>query len=118
MKKLLSVVAVVLFAATEACGGQPSNLLIGTWKLDRSGAAPSQYCGEPLVFAAKTLTQPDIQGKSSTIAVTYVTGDTKTFPTVVYVMTDAGIAWHVTYRFLSKDQMILDSAAQCAYVRQ
>jgi hypothetical protein len=119
MKKLVSVMAVVLLGVAEACGGQPSNLLIGTWKLDRSGVAPSAYCQEPISFAEKTRTMPPgVQGGQNTIPVTYVTGDVKTFPTVVYVMTDAGIEYHTTYRFLSKDKIILDTALQCAYVRQ
>jgi hypothetical protein len=118
MKKLVCVVAVMLFAAAEACGGQPSNLLIGTWKLDRSGAAPSAYCQEPLTFAEKTRTEPDVNGKMNTAPVTYVAGDPAKFPTVVWMITDAGMANHTTYRFLSKDKMVLDTAWQCAYVRQ
>jgi hypothetical protein len=118
LKKIVSVVAVLLMAVTGACGGQPSNLLIGTWKLDRSGAAPSAYCQEPMSYAEKSRTMPSANGQPNTIPVTYVTGDVKTFPTVVYVMTDAGIEYHTTFRFLSKDKMILDTALQCAYVRQ
>jgi hypothetical protein len=54
----------------------------------------------------------------NTIPVTYVTGNSNTFPTVVYVLTDAGITYHTTYNFPSKDKMILDTAAQCPYVRK
>jgi hypothetical protein len=118
VKKFASVVAVLLIAVTEACGGQPSNLLIGTWKLDRSSTAPSPYCQEPLTFAEKSRTEPDVNGKMNTAPVTYVAGETKTFPTVVWMITDAGMANHTTYRFLSKDKMVLDTAWQCAYVRQ
>jgi hypothetical protein len=119
VKKFASVVAVLLFGVAEACGGQPSNLLIGTWKLDRSGVAPSAYCQEPISFAEKTRTMPPgIQGGQNTIPVTYVAGDPKTFPTVVYVMTDAGVANHTTFNFVSKDKMILDTALQCVYLRQ
>jgi hypothetical protein len=118
MKKLMSVLAVLLFTVAEACGGQPSNLLIGTWKLDRSGTAPSPYCLEPMTFGEKTWTGADTTGKMNSTAVTYIAGDATKFPTVVYMMTDAGEANHTTFRFLSKDKMILDTAAQCAYVRQ
>jgi len=102
----------------EECGGQPSNLLIGTWKLDRSGAAPSQSCQEPLTFGEKSRTEPDVNGKMNTAPVTCVAGDSKAFPAVVWMITDAGMANHTTYRFLSKDKMILDTAWQCAHVRQ
>ena len=119
MKKIACVIAVLLITVAEACGGQPSNLLIGTWKLDRSGVAPSQYCLEPMTFAEKTFTGRDTSGGGlNTVAVTYVAGDPKTFPTVVYMMTDAGVANHTTFRFTSKDKVILDTAAQCAYVRR
>ena len=119
MKKLACLLAVLLFAGAEACGGQPSNLLIGTWKLDRSGAAPSVYCQEPITFAEKSRTMPaGVQGGANTIPVKYVAGDPHAFPTVVYVMTDAGVANHTTFNFVSKDRMILDTALQCVYVRQ
>jgi hypothetical protein len=118
MKKLMSVVAVLLFTAVEACGGTPSNLLIGSWKLDRSGAAPSPYCLEPMTFAEKTFTGKQAGGGLNTVPVTYIAGDATKFPSVVYMMTDAGEANHTTFRFLSKDKMVLDTAAQCAYSRQ
>ena len=119
MKKLMGVLSLVLYIVPAACGGQPSNLLIGTWKLDRSGAVQSPYCQEPISFAEKTRTMPPgVQGGQNTIPVTYVAGDPKTFPTVVYVMTDAGVANHTTFNFVSKDKMILDTALQCVYVRQ
>jgi hypothetical protein len=54
-------------------------------------------------YAAKSVTQVSWDGKPSTIAVTYVTGDSTKFPATVYVMTDAGIDFHVTYIFASKD---------------
>ena len=119
MKKIASVLAVLFLAVTEACGGQPANLLLGTWKLDRSGAAPSQYCAEPLTYTSKTATTPDLAGSphSTTIPVTYVLGQTKGFPNVVWVMTDAGAAYHTTFNFDSKDKMVLQTAAMCAYVR-
>ena len=66
MKKIVSVIAVLLFTVAEACGGQPSNLLIGTWKLAGSGAAPSQYCQEPLFFAEKSRTEKDVNGTLNT----------------------------------------------------
>ena len=119
MKKIASVIAVLFLAVTGACGGQPANLLLGTWKLDRSGAAPSQYCAEPLTYTSKTATTPDLAGSphSTTIPVTYVLGQTKGFPNVVWVMTDAGAAYHTTFYFSSKDKMVLQTAEMCAYVR-
>ena len=118
VKKLISAIAILLFTGAAACG-QPPNLLIGTWKLDRSGAAPSQYCAEPLTYTSKTATTPDYAGSphSTTIPVTYVLGQTKGFPNVVWVMTDAGAAYHTTFNFDSKDKMVLQTAAMCAYVR-
>jgi hypothetical protein len=118
MRKFASAFVVLLFFSATACKGASSNLLIGTWVLDRSGAAPSPYCQAQLTFAEKTFTAPDVNGKVNTIPVTYVTGNSNTFPTVVYVLTDAGITYHTTYNFPSKDKMILDTAAQCPYVRK
>jgi len=118
MKSFTSVIVVVLFLAATACKGAPSNPLLGTWVLDRSAAAIDPSCQEPLTFAAKTRTEPDVNGVMNTVPVTYVTGDSSTFPTVVYMMTDAGMAYHTTYRLPSKDKMILDTAAQCPYVRK
>jgi hypothetical protein len=120
MKKLISAIAILLFTGAAACGhGQSQNLLIGTWKLDRSGAAPSKYCAEPLTYTSKTATTPDYAGNphSTTIPVTYVLGQTKGFPNVVWVMTDAGAAYHTTFYFSSKDKMVLQTAEMCAYVR-
>jgi hypothetical protein len=118
MKKFATAIVILLSMAAAACKAAPSNLVIGTWKLDRSGAAPSPYCPEPLSFSATTRTAPDLNGVVTTAPVTYVAGESTTFPTVVYMMTDAGIEFHTTFRFLSKDKMIVDTAAQCAYVRQ
>ncbi len=118
MRKFASAFLFLLSMAATACKSAPSNLLIGTWVVDRSGVAPSPYCIEPFTFDEKTRTEPDANGTMNTIPVTYVAGETTTFPTVVYVMTDAGVAYHTTFRFLSKDKMILDTAAQCPYVRK
>lgn len=118
MKKLVSVMAVVLLSVAEACGGQPSNLLIGTWKLDRSGAAQSSNCQEPFTFAEKSRTMPDVNGQMNTVPVTYVAGDPTKFPAVVWMITDAGMANHTTYMFPSKNKMVLQTADMCAYVRQ
>src|ERR1035438_4299680 len=85
VKKLIGAIAILLFTGAAGCG-QPPNLLIGTWKLDRSGAAPSQYCAEPLTYTSKTATTPDYAGSTTTIPVTYVLGQTKGFPNVVWVM--------------------------------
>jgi hypothetical protein len=118
MKKLVSVLAVVLLGVAEACGGQPSNLLIGTWKLDRSGAVQSSNCQEPFTFAEKSRTMPDVNGVMNTVPVTYVAGDPTKFPAVVWMITDAGAANHTTYMFSSKNKMVLQTPDMCAYVRQ
>src|SRR5665213_2816970 len=55
MRQVAIALAIFLFAGASACGGQ-ANQLIGTWKLDHSGAAQSPYCLSPLVFTAKTQT--------------------------------------------------------------
>ncbi|HWG19489.1 MAG TPA: hypothetical protein VG225_03095 [Terracidiphilus sp.] len=113
MKKLVSTMAIVMFMLATACKGEPTNLLIGKWKLT-TGA---QGCNTAMTFAAKTVTQISWDGKTSTIAVTYVTGEATKFPAVVYVMTDAGITYHVTYIFSSKDKVMIDSGAMCTYER-
>ena len=85
----------------------------------KAGAAPpDSYCLTKLEFTAKTYTSTEAAGTVSSRPVTYVAGQSKTFPTVVYMMTDAGITYHVTYRFESKDRMILDTAYPCRYARQ
>ncbi len=118
MKALASGVAVGLLMLASACEAAPSNLLIGTWKLDRTGAAQSPNCQEPLTYAEKTRTMPDVNGKMNTIPVTYVAGETKTFPAVVWMITDAGMANHTTFQFVSKDKMVLQTANMCTYLRQ
>jgi hypothetical protein len=134
--KIIAGITVLLFTGAMA-GGASSNLLLGTWKLSPTpgAAAASASCPLQMEFTAKasvahsmkfggTYTGTDAKGKNPTIPVNYVTGRNDnqgpptTFPTVVYVMTDAGITYHVTYRFLSKDKMILDTAQQCPYTRQ
>jgi hypothetical protein len=124
VKKLVSITAVMLFSVISGCGGgsgsfDPSNVLLGKWKLVPD-AVHSPYCLATMEFAAKTYTAPDAQGKMSTIPVNYVTGNPKTltFPTTVYVLTDAGIVFHTTYNFSDKDHMILDTGAMCSYARQ
>ena len=67
MRKFASAFVVLLFFSATACKGASSNLLIGTWVLDRSGAAPSPYCQAQLTFAEKTFTAPDVNGKVNTI---------------------------------------------------
>jgi hypothetical protein len=124
MKKIASVTVVLMFTAIAACGGagsDPSNPLIGKWKLyAAAGTTSSPYCLATFEFAAKTYTKPIADGKTSTIPVTYVTSGAKvvTFPATVYVMSDAGILAHTTYLFSSKDKMLLDTALQCTYMRQ
>jgi hypothetical protein len=113
MKKIVGVISVLFLAVAEACSGQPANLLIGKWKLS-SGATG---CNTSMNYAAKSVTQVSWDGKSSTIAVTYVTGDSTKFPATVYVMTDAGINFHVTYIFASKDKVTIDTGAMCTYDR-
>ena len=113
MKKFASALAVLFLVVTGACGGQPANLLIGKWKLT-SGATG---CATSMNYSAKSLTQVDWQGQSSTIAVTYVAGDATKFPTTVYVITDAGMTYHTTYIFSSKDKVQLDAYTMCTYQR-
>jgi hypothetical protein len=126
VKKLASIMAILLFCVATACGGSaagtsdPKNLLIGNWKLVQ-GATTSRDCLATMAFTEKTYTAPDMQGKLTTMAVTYVTGDPKavTFPAVVYMMTDANAAsLHVTFRFTTKDAMMPDIASSCPYARQ
>jgi hypothetical protein len=113
MKKLVNGMAIAMFLVTSACGGQSSNLLLGKWKLT-SGATG---CNTSMTYAAKSVTQMSWDGKPSTVAVTYVAGDPTKFPATVYVMTDAGIDFHVTYIFPSKDKVTIDTAAMCTYAR-
>ena len=122
MKKILSMAVIVPLCALAACGGggnfDPSNVLIGKWKLVPD-AVHIPSCLATMEFAAKTYTGTDANGKSVTMPVSYVTGDHKslTFPTTVYVLTDAGIEFHTTYNFSGKDNMILNTAAMCSYSR-
>ena len=119
MKNVARVIVVVLFMAATACKGtSSSNPLLGTWVLDRSVATIDPSCQEPWIFTAKTRSYPDVNGVMDTAPVTYVTGDNNTFPAVVYVMTDAGMAYHTTFRLPSKNKMVLDTVAQCPYVRK
>jgi hypothetical protein len=118
MRKFATTILILMSMAAAACKAAPSNLLIGTWRVDRSGVAPNPGCPEPLTFGEKTRTEANVNGQGNTIPVTYVAGESTTFPTVVYVMTDAGVEFHTTFRFLSKDTMIMDTAAQCPYVKQ
>jgi hypothetical protein len=121
MKKLIGVIAVLLFSAITACGGgaDPKNLLIGKWKLFPD-AIHSKLCSATMDFTATMYTGFDTFGKLYTIPVTYVTGDPKTlkFPATVYVLTDAGIDFHTTYIFSTKDKMMLNTAGMCSYTRQ
>ena len=113
MKKIVCVIAVLLVGVAEACGGQPTNLLLGKWKMTSGETG----CNTAMTFAAKSATQTSWDAKTSTIPVTYVAGDPTKFPATVYVMTDAGIEYHVTYIFSTKDKMIIDTAGMCAYDR-
>ena len=113
MKKIAAAMAVLLCTVTAASGA-PTNLLIGTWKLDPAITA-SPYCLGPTQFTAAAVTQRDLQGKLSTIPVTYIAGQTTTFPTVVYLV--EGID-HATYVFSSPNAMVLDTYLQCKYVRE
>jgi hypothetical protein len=125
LKKLVSIGVILAFSAIAACGGasggDPSNPLIGKWKLyAAAGTTSSPYCLASFEYAAKTFTKSDGNGKLATIPVTYVTSGAKvvTFPATVYVMSDAGILAHTIYIFSTKDKMLLDTALQCTYMRQ
>ncbi len=114
MKKTLSLIAVLLFlTVAEASGGESANLLIGKWKL----ASGATGCNTSMTYTDKAVTQVAWNGTQSTIAVTFVTGDSTKFPATVYVLTDAGIEYHVTYIFSSKDKVTIDTAAMCTYDR-
>ena len=113
MKKIAKLLAVLSLTVAGACNQQPSNLLIGKWKLV-SGATG---CATSMSYTAKQLTQVDFQGQSSTIDVTYVTGDSTKFPATVFVITDAGMTYHTTWNFSSKDQVQLDAYTMCTYQR-
>ena len=122
MNRIASIVTILLLTGTAMAGDFP-NLLLGKWKLsaEPGAPAPSSYCLPQVGFTATTYTRTDAGGKASTIPVTYVTAQstTITFPTSVYVMTDAGAYYHTTYIFkASKDRMLLDTALQCQYARQ
>lgn len=122
MNRVASVMTFLLFAGAASAADFP-NLLIGKWKLsaEPGAPAPSSYCLPQMGFTATTYTKTDADGKVSTIPVTYVTAQSKTvtFPTSVYVITDAGAYYHTTYVFKSnKDRVLLDTALQCQYARQ
>jgi hypothetical protein len=123
MKKLVSVMAITFFCVATACGGgggfDPSNVLLGKWKLVPD-AVHIPSCLATMEFTAKTYTGTETNGKTISMPVTYVTDGRKTltFPTSVYVVTDAGINYHTTYNFSGKDNMILNTAAMCSYSRE
>jgi hypothetical protein len=112
---------ILIVSALAGCGGgsfDPSNVLLGKWKLVPD-AIHIPSCLATMEFAAKTYTGTGVNGKTVSMPVTYVTGNPKTltFPTTVYVLTDAGIEFHTTYNFSGKDNMILNTAAMCSYSR-
>jgi hypothetical protein len=120
----MGIGVILAFTAIAACGGpasgDPANPLIGKWKLyAAAGTTSSPYCVQNFEYAAKTFTNPDANRKPTTIPVTYVTNGAKvvTFPATVYVMTDAGVLFHTTFLFPSKDRMVLDTALECTYMR-
>ena len=118
MKKLTSVVAVLLISVAEACGGQPANPLIGTWKaVPAPGATTIPYCASPMVFTATTQTMTWDGKPWPPEKVNYVAAQTSTYPTTVYVTGNTS-ANHQTYNFSSKDSMVYDSAGGCHYQRQ
>jgi hypothetical protein len=113
MMKTVSVIAFLFLAVAEASAGEHANLLIGKWKL----ASGATGCNTSMTYTEKSVTQVAWNGTPSTIAVTYVTGDSSKFPATVYVMTNAGIDYHVTYIFSSKDKVMVDTGAMCTYDR-
>lgn len=113
MKKTMSVIAFLFLAVAGASAGEHVNLLLGKWKL----ASGATGCNTSMTYAEKSVTQVAWNGTPSTIAVTYVTGDSTKFPATVYVLTDAGIEYHVTYIFSSKDKVTIDTGAMCTYDR-
>lgn len=118
MKKLAVVVAVLLISVAEACGGQPANPLIGTWKaVPAPGTTTIPYCASPMVFTATTQTMTWDGKPWPAEKVNYVAAQTSTYPTTVYVTGNTS-ANHQTYNFSSKDSMVDDSAGLCHYQRQ
>ncbi len=116
MKTRANVLAVLLLATTASCSGASANPLIGKWKPDPS-VQQNDSCNFSMTFTAKTYTSPDPWGKVRTLDVRYVGGDVKSYPADVYVITDAGAANHTTYRFLSADKMVPQTASLCTYIR-
>jgi hypothetical protein len=82
----------------------PSNPLIGVWKL--SGCSFSD-----LTFTAKQVTEVSAAG-SSTIDFSYAPAGAK-----VYVMTDAGVSNAVAYKLLDPVTMQIDALLLCTYRR-
>jgi hypothetical protein len=126
MKKFGTISAILIFCIATACGGSsagssdPKNLLIGKWKFMPT-ATSSNDCLKTMEFTATTYTAPDMQGKLTTMPVTYITNGAKTvtFPSVIYMMTDASAgSLHVTFKFTSSDAMMPDIASSCPYARQ
>jgi hypothetical protein len=114
MKILATTIAALLLTVTGAFGAQ-ENLLLGEWKVDPSTVPASvPYCLSPLSFKATTFTQRDIQGRLTTLSVSYIPAQTKTFPTTVYLVMDGA---HSTYVFTSPNTMVLDTFLQCKYMR-
>jgi hypothetical protein len=114
VKKLIGITAVVLYSVVAACG-QPPNPLLGNWHLSAlPGTTSSPYCATSMVFTATTQTLT-YAGKAGTENVHYNAAQTAVYPTTVYV--PGNTASHTTYNFSSKDRVVQDTAALCAYQR-
>ncbi len=101
--------------AQAAAGPQdPNNLLIGSWKFSGIGADPTAApggCATALTFTATQQTMTDLSGTSSH-PVTY-----NASAAGVFVMSDAGIDAHVTYKILDANHVQLDSWPACTFTR-
>jgi len=101
-------------AQTSAGPRDPNNLLIGSWKFSGIGADPTAApggCATAVTFTPTQQTMTDVSGTSSH-NVTY-----NASPTGVFVLSDAGIAAHVTYKILDSNHVQLDSWPACTFTR-
>ena len=101
-------------AGAQAGPQDPNNLLIGSWKFSGIGGDPNAApggCATALTFTASQQTMTDLSGTSSH-PVTY-----NASAAGVFVMSDAGIDAHTTYKILDANHVQLDSWPACTFTR-